>query len=201
MSWGVPLSLWDRLFAEGHEMAMRFLWTMPCASHPRCILLWTCSPAHCTSSWFRAPLPSSFVQGEPQSPLLECLSAQCWSLNENLSCSTQHNIPIIAPLQGSDTCPLVYPGPRKADRDLSGRCCERVFHRWMWTPPFVAASVSVPECRAPTCTQAAGLRCNSKQSPVCWSCVKEKELLLLCPNAAWSRPFRSFLKERAPLAP
>lgn len=48
------------------------------------------------------------------------MSAQCWSLDENLSCSTQHNVTIIAPIQGNDTWLLVHPGPQKADRGLSG---------------------------------------------------------------------------------
>ena len=51
---------------------------------------------------------------------LAWVSAQCWSLDENLSCSTQHNVTIIAPIQRNDTWLLVHPGPQKADKDLSG---------------------------------------------------------------------------------
>lgn len=88
------------------------------------MLLWKCGPALWASLQPRAPLSSSFVQGEPPESL-DWMSVQCWSLYENLSCSTQHNVAIIAPIQGNDTCLLVYPGPRKVDRDLNGGCWEK----------------------------------------------------------------------------
>lgn len=72
----------------------------------------------------QGPSPKLLCAGHAPKPLTR-MSAHCWSLDENLSCSPQHNVAIIAPLQENDTCLLVHSGPRKADRDLSGSCWEK----------------------------------------------------------------------------
>lgn len=91
----------------------------------------------------QGPSPKLLCAGQAPKPLPR-MSAQCWSLDENLSCSPQHNVAIIAPIQEDDTCLLVHSGPRKADRDLRGSCWEKEFHGWMKTPSFVIPSISAP---------------------------------------------------------
>ena len=158
-----------------------------------------CFPAPLPAAADMQPNPWGFFLAQGPAPKLLCagwapeplarVSVQCWSLDENLSCSTQHNVPIIAPIQGNDTCLLVHPGPRKADRDLSGGCWEKESFMAGWKPLLLLhLQVLVPRHQAPTCTQATGSP-SAVTEPGALLCLEEKELLFLCPNAA--HPFPS----------
>lgn len=71
MCYGVPFSLWDCLFAEGSEIAVRCAMSHAAVLPPNPPLHASVDvqPSPWASLWLGAPLPSSFVQGEPQSPL------------------------------------------------------------------------------------------------------------------------------------
>lgn len=112
------------LFAQGNDIASR------CSGSNASVL----SPSlHVAVDMQPSPRGFSLPQGPPpkllcagQAPkLLTRMSAQRRSLDENLSCSPQHNVAIIAPIQENDTCLLVHSGPRKADSDLRGSCWGR----------------------------------------------------------------------------
>lgn len=85
VSWGSHLSsgivVFAYLFAGGNELVTR-----PSGDMLLCCPAPVCCCGCVASPWLRAPLPCSFVWGDPQSPLIGCLpDAGC---NENLSCST-----------------------------------------------------------------------------------------------------------------
>lgn len=153
----------------------------------------------------QGPSPKLLCAGHAPKPLTR-MSAHCWSLDENLSCSPQHNVAIIAPLQENDTCLLVHSGPRKADRDLSGSCWEKESFTDGWKLLLLSDLQFLLQgrgCYLHPGFRASGLRLGRQQGLLHWLYLEEKDLLFSCPHAARSPPppFGSFLQNRAPLAP
>ena len=203
VSWGViSFILWDCLFAylfvEENEIAVT------CSGSIASLL-----PFPLPATVDMQPNPWGFSLAQGPTPKLICagwapeplawVSAQCWSLDENLSCSTQHNVTIIAPIQGNHTWLLVHPGPQKADRGLSGGYWGRRVS-WLDEHLFFCCTFwflfqgtrLLPAPRPPF-----GVSCHRAQSTVVSA---GKGAFVLVPQCCTSPPLGSFRK-RAPLAP